>query len=259
MTGEIRSVRRALQLLRVMNERSVWTLLALHQRTGFAKSTLHRLLATLEAEKFVRSDLQVHGRYHLTSEVQSLSRGITRKLRLAEVAAPLMISATREMKWPLSLGVIDGHEVRVIFCTMPYSPYAIMPSSTGRHYDLVHSALGRAYISFCGARERRILVEAIDADESAVHRFESVWALRAVVRQTRRQGYAMRQARNNAESSAFAVPVFSRGELCGVLVYSTFSGMLNERVRQRFLPIVQATAQAIGEAMPAALSKDEVI
>lgn len=248
MTTEVRSVRRALLVLRVMNERPDWTLQDLALRTGLAKATLHRLLSTLEAEKYVRGDPEVHGRYHLTSAVGNLSCGITEKSLLAELAAPLMIAATRKMKWPLSLGVIDGHEVRVVFCTMPYSPYAIRPSSAGRRYDLVHSALGRAYLSFCSSTERRILVESTNADDAADLKFTNLWALRSIVRQTRRQGYAVRQARTNAESSAFAVPVFSDEELSGVLVYSTFSGMLDERLRNRFLPVVQATARAIGEA-----------
>ncbi|MDA8453935.1 helix-turn-helix domain-containing protein [Acidovorax sp. GBBC 3334] len=247
MSTEVRSVQRALLILRVMNERSTWSLQELHQRTGLAKSTLHRLLGTLEHEKYVRSDPHAYGQYQLTLAVGNLSSGVNEKLRLAELAAPLMISATRQIKWPLSLAVIDGHQMRVVFCTMPYSPYAIRPSSLGRRYDLLPSALGRAYLAYCTRAERRILVEAANTHGEPHQKITDLWALRRIVRETRRQGYAIRYARNNSESTAFAVPVFGGGVLRGALVYSTFASQMDDRMLKRFLSLVQSTAARIGE------------
>ncbi len=98
MSTEVRSVQRALLILRVMNERSNWSLQELHQRTGLAKSTLHRLLSTLEAEKYVRTDPHAYGQYQLTPVVGNLSSGVTEQSRLVQVAGPLMIATTREIK-----------------------------------------------------------------------------------------------------------------------------------------------------------------
>jgi IclR family mhp operon transcriptional activator len=248
MSTEIRSVQRALLVLRAMNEQTVWTLHELHQRTGVPKSSLHRLLCTLERERYVRTDPQVAGCYFLTREVAQLSRGITEKSALAEAAAPLMIATTREIRWPLSLGVIDEDRIRVVFCTMPYSPYAIRPSSTGRRYDMMKSALGRAYLANCPQVERRIIVEACSQSEGAERSPIDVWAMRRVLRETRALGYAIRYAGSTAESTTFAVPVFDDHGLRGVLGYSTYSRLMNPRMLQRFLPIVQATAKAIGAA-----------
>jgi IclR family mhp operon transcriptional activator len=248
MGDEIRSVQRALFVLRVMNERAAWSLHDLHLRTRLPKSTIHRLLATLSSEGYVRSDAVLTGQYRLTLEVGQLSRGITEKSELAEAAAPLMIAATREMKWPLSLGVIEGTKIRVVFCTMPYSPYAIMPSASGRRYDLKYSALGRAYLAFCKPAERRILVESTNAMAEPEDRMDDMRTLRSMVREVRRTGYAIRYANSNAESTAFAVPVFDGAELRGVLVYSTYAGLMSQRLVDRFLPQVQDVAAAIGAA-----------
>lgn len=249
MTTEVRSVQRALLILRVMNERPTWSLQELHRRTGLAKSTLHRLLSTLEAEKYVRTDPQAYGQYQLTLAVSNLSCGISERSVLAEMATPLMIGTTREIKWPLSLGVVDGHQIRVVFCTMPYSPYAVRPSTTGRRYEFMDSALGRAYLAFCGAAERRVIVEAVNRREDGGPRITDMAALRRAVRETRRQGYALCYAANNAESTVFAVPVFSRGHLRGTLVYSTYATQMNERMLREFVPVVRATADRIGEAV----------
>lgn len=246
MTTEVRSVQRALLILRVMNERPTWSLQELHRRTGLAKSTLHRLLSTLESEKYVRTDPQAYGQYQLTLAVSNLSCGISERSVLAEMAAPLMIATTREIKWPLSLGVVDGHQIRVVFCTMPYSPYAIRSSNKGRHCELTESVLGLAYLPFCDAAERRVIVEAVNRREDGGPRIADMAALRRMVRQTRRQGYALRCASSAADGMVFAVPVFSRGHLRGALAYS---GHMNERMLQQFVPVVRATADRIGEAV----------
>lgn len=249
MTTEVRSVQRALLILRVMNERPTWSLQELHRRTGLAKSTLHRLLGTLEVEKYVRTDPHAYGQYQLTMAVSNLSSGITEKSLLAEMAAPLMVATTREIKWPLSLAVVDRHQVRVVFCTMPYSPYAMQSSSTGRRYEFALSALGQAYLAFCDAAERRIIVETVNRREDDGPRLTDMAALRRMVRETRRQGYAIRPATNNAESAVFAVPVFSQGQLRGALVFSTYAGQMNARMLEQFVPVVRATADRIGEAV----------
>ena len=249
MSTEVRSVQRALQILRVMNERVSWTLQELHQRTGLAKSTLHRLLSTLESEKYVRTDPHVYGHYQLTQAVGNLSCGVTAQMQLVEVAAPIMVSTTHAIKWPLSLGVIEHSRINVVFCTMPYSPYAIRPSSVGRRYELLESAMGRAYLAYCDRAERRILVEMCNRREDGGPKFDSMPALRALVQQTRRQGFAVRHGAHRAETAAIAVPVLSGGQLRGVLVYTTFASQLDDRMLRRAVPAVQAAAARVGEAL----------
>lgn len=253
MSTEVRSVQRALQILRVMNERVSWTLQELHQRTGLAKSTLHRLLSTLETEKYVRTDPHVYGHYQLTQAVGNLSCGITTQMQLAELAAPIMVSTTHAIKWPLSLGVIDRHQIRIVYCTMPYSPYAMRPSSIGKRYELTESASGRAYLSFCGPDERRILIEEMNSREDDGPRLTDLRAMRHMIRETRKQGFAVRYGQHRSESAALAVPVFSAGMLRGVLVYTTFARQMDDRMLKRAVPTVQGTAQRIGEALAPAL------
>ncbi len=242
----VRSVQRAFLVLRAMNERPVWSLQALAERTGLAKSTLHRTLAALQEEHYVRSHEGMYGYYQLTSAVTELSKGVVQQSRLVDVAAPILITATKRIKWPLSLATVNGCELRVDFCTMPYSPYAIRPSSYGRLYGLFNSALGRAYFSFCDRAERRILY-----DLHVAQRPSGSWPpareLKRLIRETRGQGYGLRRGHKDSESSAIAVPIFAGDYLLGAMAYSTFSRTLNEGVIAKFVPILEATSRTIGD------------
>lgn len=242
----IRSISRALLILRAMNEKALWSLQDLQARTGLPKSTVHRILAALQEERLVRCDEGMYGHYQLTSEVRELSKGVVQSSQLTDVAAPILVATTKRIKWPLSIGVVDGTAMRVAYCTMPYSPYAVRPSSFGRRYGLFDSALGAAYFSYCGRGERRILVERLRSDGLAAA-IPPAGALRALVRTTRRRGYGLRLGRQASESSAFAVPIAAGDALLGSLSYSTFSRTLDDALLQRFLPVLRETAGRIGE------------
>ena len=242
----IRAVQRALALLRTMNEQEVWSLHALQQRTGLPKSTLHRLLHTLEAEHYVHSGTAMHGRYRLTQSVANLSRGVTLKNRLADVALPIMIAATKASKWPLAMGVIDGPLVRANACTMPYSPYSMKPTCIGQTYDLLSTALGNAYLSFCDRAERRILIDLLDHADHPQRRWNAR-QLHQLMRSTRQRGFSLRVGARQDESSAIAVPVWdASGQLVGVLACSTFSKSMAPAWVNQMAPIVHRVAKDIG-------------
>ena len=67
-SGHIRAVARALNLLDAMNERQPCSLAELHHATGLPKPTVFRILATLEAEGYVRSEGAL-GQYRLTARI----------------------------------------------------------------------------------------------------------------------------------------------------------------------------------------------
>lgn len=241
----IRAVQRAFLVLRTMNERPVWSLQELAERTGLPKSTLHRALAALQEEHYVRCHEGMYGHYQLTSTVNELSRGVVEQSRLVDVAAPILVAATKRIKWPLSIGVVDGSDLRVNFCTMPYSPYAIRPSSYGRRYGLFDSALGRVYFSFCDRNERRILYD-LYREHHAAKPAPSGAELRRLIAGTRSRGYSLRLGKKDSDSSALGLPIFGGGHLLGAMAYSTFSRTLDDGLIRRFIPILKETASEIG-------------
>jgi len=244
----IRSVQRALLVLKVLNERELWTLLELQQRTNLPKSTLHRLLATLRAEHYVHSGEEMYGMYRLTRHVTDLSKGFVEKNRLADVAGPIVIAATKKYRWPLGVGVIEGHELRVNLCSMPYSPYSTKPTSFGQRYGLLDSALGSTYLAFTDASERRILLRLL-SEKNGASSVPQGSVLRALVRKIRKQGFGVKIGAGAGESSAVAVPIRANsGELLGVLACSTFAQSLDAGWIHRILPVVRHTATQIASA-----------
>jgi len=229
-----------------MNEKPVWSLQELYIRTGLPKSTLHRILATLQDEHYVRCDEGMYGFYQLTSAVRHLSKGVVQQSRLVDIAGTLLIATTKRIKWPLSIGVVDGCEMRVSFCTMPYSPYATRSSSYGRCYGLFNSASGTVYFAFCGGEERRILFDLYRKRHGALA-IPNPLAIRTIIQQTRARGYGIRYGCKASDSSAFSVPIFAGNYLLGAMSFSTFSRTLDDALIKKYVPVLQNTACLIGQ------------
>ncbi|HMX11790.1 MAG TPA: helix-turn-helix domain-containing protein, partial [Burkholderiaceae bacterium] len=113
----MRAVVRALRLLRLMNERPVWTLQALHQASGLPKATLSRLLATLRQEGYVAAEA-TPGLYRLAGKVRELDGGYTEGSRLVDAGRPILLRVTRQIKWPLALATLDVDAMVVRFSSM---------------------------------------------------------------------------------------------------------------------------------------------
>jgi IclR family mhp operon transcriptional activator len=243
----VRSVRRALQLLRLMNTRAVWTLGELARSLGIPKTTVFRLLQTLEEEGCVRSPAGTHGLYRLCSSVKDLASGVTFDSTLADLAGPIVIAGTKRLRWPLSVGVFDDCYIRVICCGMPYSRLAAKTTTLNRRYWMFTSALGRAYFAFSDPVEQQIITERAAA---LLHEHGIKWPytdsqLAAEMRQIRRDGYSVRWAGPRDPTSAMAVPVRAADELLGSLVCSMYPKSLNVRRIDELRPELEHLAAEI--------------
>ena len=206
----VQSVVRAIELLQALNRQSVSTIDVLHRQTGFPKPSIVRLLQTLEGKGLVRHAPQP-GAYYLTSGVATLSNGYHSEPRMVEAAAAPMDALTRKVKWPLGLAVFDGDAVVVRYSTIPNSPLSLLHSSLNMRLSLVSRALGRAYLAFCAREEQAMLLATLAKSgqpEDAAARDRK--AIRRVLAEVRKRGYALRDPAVRPVSNTLALPVFDR-------------------------------------------------
>lgn len=253
----VRAVVRALRLRRLMNERPVWTLQALHQASGLPKATLSRLLATLRQEGYVAAEA-TPGLYRLAGKVRELDGGYTEGSRLVDAGRSILLKVTRQIKWPLALATLDVDAMVVRFSSMPYSPLAVHTTTLGHRLGLVKSALGRAFLAFCSKTERQALLDNLCAHGIGAPGAESpdlrVWPRDWVehdLAQVRAAGCAVRQPSAERGSATLALPVCVGAEAVVALSMTTFGRSMTAAVVERHRPILAETAEAIAVAFGA--------
>jgi IclR family mhp operon transcriptional activator len=242
----IRSISRALSVLHTMNSMQQATLHELHQRTGLAKSTLFRILHTLRLEGYVRAEGDA-GHYRLTAKVRELGAGYTEKSLVVDVGSPLALRVTREIRWPLAIGTLDGDAVVVRYSTMPYSPLAVHATTLGQRLGLLDTAMGRVYLAFCGEAERSALVQLLRA-ASPEGLIGDEAHLGDELKLIRHQGYAVRLPDARRSSATLAVPVMQGPHVIATLCLTTFGKSLTPALIARYKPVLQATSMDIALA-----------
>jgi IclR family transcriptional regulator, mhp operon transcriptional activator len=204
----VNSVVRALSLLRELNKSAVSTVDQLYIQTRIPKSTIVRLLQTLEAQGLVRHAPQ-HGAYCLTSEVSKLSSGYHGVPRLIEASAAQLDEMTRQVKWPLAIAIPETDAVSIRYSTVPLSPLSLHHSSLGMRLSLVSRALGRAYLAFCDDGERDALISIVKkSDDREDLRARDDAAMKSLIDNVRQRGLATRDPHVRTVSNTLAVPIF---------------------------------------------------
>jgi IclR family transcriptional regulator, mhp operon transcriptional activator len=243
----VESVRRALQLLHELNRQQVSSIRHLHNVTGLPKPTIVRLLDTLIALGYVVNDRR-QGGYQVTSLVRSLSAGFHGDPLVVEAARPWAIAFTRKFHWPVAVAVLDRDAVAVRFSTIPDSPVSPFHATINMRLALMSRALGRAYLAFCPANERNLLLEMLsisdDPEAQAARDRDAALTLLAMIR---RAGYAERSATVEPKSSStLAVPVMlGRKVLATVGVTFFTSAIPKAEAIARYVPALKEMAKNI--------------
>ncbi|MGI5143059.1 MULTISPECIES: IclR family transcriptional regulator [unclassified Streptomyces] len=122
----------------------------LQRRTGFAKSTLHRVLGDLVATRLLD---RVEGRYRLSGLVFELGMRASVERGLLEVATPFLEDLYVRTHELVHLGTREGSEV-VYVAKMGGHQQADSPSRLGGRMPLHATALGKVLLAHAPAEVR---------------------------------------------------------------------------------------------------------
>lgn len=108
-TGQLQTLHRGLDLLEALAAGGEATVASLSERLGLARSTTHRLLATLAARGFVRQDAET-GRYLVGIRTFEVGAAFLAQNQIKDLARPILRELNQQFNETIALAVLDGHE-----------------------------------------------------------------------------------------------------------------------------------------------------
>ncbi len=143
----VKAVDKALRILETLGAEPVDLGLAeLSRRLGIEKSTLHRLLGTLERRGFVRRDPSSL-RYSLGIRMLELGTAVTARSALGRAAAPVLDRLAVRSRLTVNLAVLDEDEI--LYVAKRESPEPLrLTVEVGRRLPAHCTALGKAMLAF---------------------------------------------------------------------------------------------------------------
>lgn len=251
----VQAIRRALDILRTVNRLRIASIQQIHEATGFPKPTIVRMLETLLGEGYVARD-NMCGGYIVTSRVHELTSGHQGISQIIEIARPFAIDLTRDVKWPIGIGVLDDDAIAIKFWTGSISPLVHTNTVLGLRPDLATTAMGRALLAFCPDSEREMQIRRIREDPARGFGEAEEARLRSILRQVRIDGFATRDPKTKPyRISTFAMPI-REGEIVRALINISYftTAVPKTEIAERILAPLRATTAAIEGAIVATKS-----
>lgn len=246
----VQGLSRGLAILRAINRSpNGWiTIAELAALTGLHRTTVRRMLETLQAEGYVRRS-ESDDSYRLAHKIRQLSDGFTDDEWISEVANPVLGELLQQLVWPSDLCTIDGDAMLVRETTHRFSPLSFHRAMIRQRLPLLLTAAGRAYLAFCGGEEREQLLQLLAAGSDEQAAFARNRALvNLLCERICAQGYATNDGEWSLQTKigALAVPIHHGGQVLATinLVFLRKAVSVPEAAR-RYLPALQGAVEKI--------------
>lgn len=186
----VRGLSRGLLLLNLLNKFDGGaTVGTLAEFSGLHRTTVRRLLETLQEEGYVRRS-QSDDSFRLTLKIRQLSEGFRDEHWISALATPLLGELLREVLWPTDISTLDVDAMVVRETTHRFSRLSFHRAMVGRRLPLLLTASGLTWLAFAPDHERQAMIEILAArPEEEYQLAREPEKLAAILERTRRQGY----------------------------------------------------------------------
>jgi DNA-binding IclR family transcriptional regulator len=177
----------------------------LARRLGVPRSTVFRLLVTLEQMGFV--ERTPDGRaYRLGLAVLRLGFEYLGSLDIVELGRPLLERLRDETEYAASLVVRDGRDIVYLQRAAPHSPFATTVT-IGTRLPAHATVLGHVLLGDLSLSALRALYPEARLEGTGANTPDNTDALFELVQQTRQRGYVLAEGFFEAQISTVAAPV----------------------------------------------------
>jgi DNA-binding IclR family transcriptional regulator len=246
LSGSIRAVERALDVLLCFSRQTPeLTMSRIAEQVGMPKSTVHRLLATLEKKRFVQRDAAT-GTYRLGIRLLQMAYLTLERNDLRRLAAPFLRQLSERYQETVHLSILDEPDV-VFLDVIESSQRVKLAAAIGQRLPAFTTASGKAILAYMPTETvQRTLARGMPQYTqrtlcSSEEFFEDM-------RHVRERGFALDEQELEAGINAVAAPIFDLSDkpIASVAVAGPAYRLTRERMFE-IGPVVVATARDIAQ------------
>jgi IclR family transcriptional regulator, KDG regulon repressor len=242
------SVATAIQVLKAFSEDQVDIGISeLSRRLGLAKSTVHRLTATLVAEGLLEQDRE-SGKYRLGIALFRLGALVRRRMDISSQGRPYLYALREKTNESVHLAILDGTEIMYVY-NLESTQAIRMRSDLGVRKPAYCTAEGQAILAF----QPQSVVDAVIAEglsvrtpQTITNPSELIKAL-AVVRQ---RGCAIEDEESEIGMRGISAPIRNdAGEVVASVGIAGPATRLSKKAIAAFVPHVIETAALVSNRL----------
>jgi DNA-binding IclR family transcriptional regulator len=240
----VRAVERALDILMCFTAATDLGLTEIAAQIGLHKSTVHRLLTTLEERGFVIRNAATE-KYRLGIRIWELSTHMSRNEDPAVLLLPLMEKLRDRLGETVSLYIRDGDE-RIRIQAVQSMQAIRRVATVGARMPLSVGASGKVLVAFASPEELEQLkkgpeLQVLAGDEAYWKQLEEI----------RAKGYATSYEEREPGAAAVSAPIMNhRGEITAALSVSGPVSRLSPETLHEFAPVIVEAGKEMGMLLP---------
>lgn len=250
-SGFVNSLARGLSILESYDAaNAIMGISELARKTSLPKSTVHRLIQTLCALRYVIPD-GASNRYMLGPKVLDLGFTALSSMELRDVAAPYLRKLSKQSGETVNLAILDGWQL-VYVERLKTQRIVNINLHIGSRLELYNTAMGRVLAAFQSEDWLSQYLEYLKYIPEARRYFlDSGKILHGILADVKDKGYAINNEELAPGLRSVAAPVINRqGKVVGAVNIAVSSGLFSlERLKEELIPPLLETTRAISAAL----------
>jgi len=240
----VQSVQRAAKILKCFTPNtSELGVTEIASRLGLAKSVVHGLLITLEAEGLLSRNRS--GKYTLGPGLFGVAEVFRRQMNIAKVAFPVMEDIHRKTNETIFLAKRVGKEVCCIEIIKSKLPL-IFNLEVGHRFPLGAGATGKLLLAFLPSEERERIIENLELKRLTPKTVVDVHKLIQQLEQIRRRGYEVTYGERFLDVVSVVAPIRdSSGRVVAALGLGAAKARASEEAVSRWVALVTKGARQV--------------
>ena len=207
-TEQVKSLEKAIRLIdTLVAANQPLSLHELAQRTGFAKSTIHRLLSTLRGHDLVEQS-RTDGHYRPGLRLFEIGCAISNSWDVTAIAKPYMQSISNELNESVCLALLNRGEVMIMSFLESTSAFHVV-SKTGAKLPVHCTVQGKVLLAFLPPSQVKYILKEHGMrvyTPNTIHTYEAFEKEMAAIRE---RGYAVDNSEFHVGLHSIAAPIYN--------------------------------------------------
>ncbi|MBS4192638.1 IclR family transcriptional regulator [Bacillus sp. FJAT-49705] len=247
MDSKNKTVVRSMDILNLYIEHAQLTFQEIIDLSGLPKTTVYRMLMSLEEMGFLEKGID--SKYRLGLIFLHFGHLVASRLDIRQIALPIMQELHNEVDEAINLIVKQDNEAMYIE-KIDINQKVRLYTAIGRRSPLYAGACSRVILSFLPNLEIDKYIESVELKPFAMGTITDKEYLYKTIRQAQKDGYTISHSELENHTSAIAAPIFDhKGEvIAGISIAGIEANYQNENVPS-FAEKVKRAAEQISERL----------
>ena len=244
----IHSINRAIQILNSLTSKKEMGITELSKKLNLHKSTVYRILITLEDESIVARN-NFSQKYRLGMKLFELGNIVKEQIEIKNYALPFMGELAQKTEESVGLSIImDSKKVYIEKIESLKEIRQII--ELGKSFPLYSAASGKCLLAFMQNNKINKIIQEEKLIKLAPNTITDPVILKKQLKQIRREGYAVSIEETFVDSISIAAPILdSTGKsVAAISVYGPFSRFTTKKIH-KYILLVKKAAQDISNSI----------